>query len=210
MDSGTLQAAAGGFNWVDWVIVGVVALSALVSLMRGLVVEVFSLLIAVAAALMSFYFAQPLAEAMLTGIELPPLRLAIAAVLIYVLTSLLGAIVLYLIRMLVKHTGLSGTDRLLGVVFGLARGLVVIVAMVWLGQLAQLNQSPWWQASSLMPSVESTAGSLSLFLPQSVREMIDPPPAEPAEAGPINGVPVETEPVDAAPVEVESVEQPAV
>ena len=55
------------WNWVDWLIVAVVGLSAVVSLMRGLVVEVFSLLIAVCAALMSFYFALPLADAMLTG-----------------------------------------------------------------------------------------------------------------------------------------------
>ncbi|MCB1606597.1 MAG: CvpA family protein [Xanthomonadales bacterium] len=172
------------WNWVDWLIVAVVGLSAVVSLMRGLVVEVFSLLIAVCAALMSFYFALPLADAMLTGIELPPLRLAVAAVLIYVATSLLGAIVLYLIRMLVKHTGLSGTDRLLGVVFGLARGGVVIIALVWLGQLAGLNKSPWWLASSLMPTAEASAESLSLFLPQSVREMISAPDLVPADPEP--------------------------
>lgn len=173
-----------GFNWVDWMVMALVGASALVSLMRGLVVEVFSLAIAVCAALMSFYFAQPLAEAMLTGIEVPPLRLAVAAVLIYIVTSLIGAIGLYLIRMLIKHTGLSGTDRLLGVIFGVARGLVVIIALVWLGQLARLNQSPWWQASQLMPTIEQSAESLSLFLPQSVREMITDPEVLPAESEP--------------------------
>lgn len=167
--------SGGEFNWADWLIVGVLLLSALVSLLRGLVVEVASLAIAIAGALLAFHFASPAAERFLQGVEVVPLRTGIAALAIYVLTSIVGALVLYLLKRLIQGAGLSGTDRLLGLVFGLARGLLVVVALFWVGSLVRLDQSQWWQQSQLLPGVARAGEALLLFLPANVREMISNP-----------------------------------
>ena len=163
------------FNWADWVIVGVLLLSAVVSLLRGLVVEVASLAIAVAGALLAFHFAAPAAEQFLQGIDVVPLRTGIAALAIYVLTSIIGALALYLLKRLIQGAGLSGTDRLLGLIFGVARGLLIVIALFWVGLLMRLDQSEWWQQSTMMPGVARAADALILFLPANVREMIANP-----------------------------------
>jgi membrane protein required for colicin V production len=162
-------------NWADWLIIGVLLLSAVVSLLRGLVVEVASLAIAILGALLAFHFASPVANQFLQGIDVVPLRTGIAALGIYILTSVVGALLLYLIKRLVQTAGLSGTDRLLGLVFGVARGLLVVVALFWVGMLVRFDQSDWWQQSRLMPGVAQASGALLLFLPANVREMIANP-----------------------------------
>lgn len=172
-----MSETAAALNWADWLILGVLLLSAVVSLLRGLVVEVASLAIAIAGALLAFHFASPVAEQFLQGVEVVPLRTGIAALAIYVLTSLIGAMVLYLIKRLIQTAGLSGTDRLLGLVFGVARGLLVVVALYWVGMLVRFDQSPWWQQSRLLPGVAQASGALLLFLPANVREMIAHPEA---------------------------------
>ncbi len=172
-----MSETAAALNWADWLIIGVLLLSALVSLMRGLVVEVASLAIAIAGVLLAFHFASPVAEQFLQGVDVVPLRVGIAALAIYILTSVVGALFLYLIKQLVRTVGLSGTDRMLGLVFGVARGLLVVVALFWVGMLVRFDQSDWWQQSRLMPTVAQASGALLLFLPANVREMIANPEA---------------------------------
>jgi membrane protein required for colicin V production len=172
-----VSETAAALNWADWLIIGVLVLSALVSLLRGLVVEVASLAIAIAGALLAFHFASPVAEQFLQGVEVVALRTGIAALAIYIMTSVVGALLLYLIKRLVQTVGLSGTDRMLGLVFGVARGLLVVIALFWVGMLVRFDQSDWWQQSRLMPTVAQASGALLLFLPANVREMIANPEA---------------------------------
>ena len=89
-----MSETAAALNWADWLIIGVLLLSAVVSLLRGLVVEVASLAIAILGALLAFHFASPVAEQFLQGVGVVPLRTGIAALAIYVLTSLVGALLL--------------------------------------------------------------------------------------------------------------------
>jgi membrane protein required for colicin V production len=172
-----VSETAAALNWADWLIIGVLLLSALVSLLRGLVVEVASLAIAILGALLAFHFASPVAEQFLRGVEVDALRTGIAAFAIYILTMLVGALLLHLIKRLVQTAGLSGTDRMFGLVFGVARGLLVVIALYWVGMLVRLDQSDWWQQSRLMPTVAHAGGALLLFLPANVREMIANPEA---------------------------------
>ncbi|WP_162956337.1 CvpA family protein, partial [Pseudomonas aeruginosa] len=74
-----------------------------------------------------------------------------ACALLFIATLLLGALVNYLIGELIRVTGLSGTDRFLGMVFGGARGVLLVVLLVGLLSLAPVQQDPWWQQSVLMP-----------------------------------------------------------
>ncbi len=84
-------------------------------------------------------------------IETPSLRVIAACSILFVMTLLLGGLVNYLISQLVKATGLSGTDRFLGMVFGAARGALLVVVAVGLLSLAPVEADAWWRESVVIP-----------------------------------------------------------
>lgn len=137
---------------LDIVILGVVLLSALIGLLRGLFKEVLSLASWLAAFMLALYFAPVLAERLEGQLADGSVRLAAAFVAIFLGTLLAGALVQWLVGTLVRTTGLTGTDRFLGFLFGSARGaLLCIVAIMALRQFAEGGQ--WWQSSVLVPEL---------------------------------------------------------
>jgi len=139
------------FAWVDWLIIGIVAVSALISLTRGFVKEALSLVTWVVAGLVAWAFGGALAELLVGYIETPSLRVITACAILFVLTLILGGLINYLIGQLVLVTGLTGTDRFLGMVFGAARGVLLVVVAVGLLSLAPVEADTWWRESELIP-----------------------------------------------------------
>jgi membrane protein required for colicin V production len=150
--------------WVDIVIPGIIAISALFSLMRGFVREALSLMGWLAAFWIALTFAKSLADLFLTGITLPSVRMVVAFTILFVVTLVLMALVNHLASQLVKRTGLTGTDRMIGMIFGVARGVVVVAVMVFLAGLTTLPQDPWWQESLLIGVFQELATWLRLTL----------------------------------------------
>ena len=150
--------------WVDIVIPGIIAISALFSLMRGFVREALSLIGWLAAFWIALTFAKSLADLFLSGITLPSVRMVVAFTILFVVTLVLTALINHLAGQLVKRTGLTGTDRMIGMVFGVARGVVVVAAMVFLAGLTTLPQDPWWQESLLIGVFQELATWLRLTL----------------------------------------------
>ncbi|UJJ31919.1 CvpA family protein [Halopseudomonas maritima] len=138
-------------TWVDWAIVAIIVVSALISLTRGFVKEALSLLTWVIAGLVAWLFGGALAELFVPYIETPSLRVIAACSILFVMTLLLGGLINYLIGQLVKVTGLSGTDRFLGMVFGAARGALLVVVAVGLLSLAPVEADIWWRESVVIP-----------------------------------------------------------
>lgn len=136
---------------VDWAIVAVIALSALISLTRGFVKEALSLLTWVIAGLVAWLFGGALADLLVDYIATPSIRVITACAILFVLTLILGGLINYLIGQLVLVTGLTGTDRFLGMVFGAARGALLVVVAVGLLSLAPVEGDVWWRESSLIP-----------------------------------------------------------
>lgn len=139
------------FTWVDWSIIALIAVSGLISLTRGFVREALSLLVWVVAGALAWLYGGALAEHLAPYIELPSARVIAGCAILFVLTLMVGALLTHLLGMLVQATGLTGTDRLLGMVFGLARGGLLVVVVVGLLSLAPVQQDPWWQQSKLLP-----------------------------------------------------------
>lgn len=138
-------------NWADWVIVAVIVVSALLSLRRGFVKEALSLVTWVAAFIVARVFTDNLSVLLAGYIDTPSARVIAAFAILFIGVLILGAIINKLIGMIVEATGLSSTDRLLGMVFGIARGGLLVVVIVALLGMTPVKQDRWWSQSQLIP-----------------------------------------------------------
>lgn len=168
-------------NWADWAILGIIAISVLVSLLRGFVREAMSLAVWVLAFWAAFSFAEPGASWLERFVELPSARLTLAFALIFLLALVLGGLVTYLVGQLVDKTGMTGTDRMVGMVFGAIRGAALVTVIVMLAGLTPFPRDPWWQESRLMPFFERASLWASRFLPETLGSQIGYDSAEPED-----------------------------
>lgn len=159
-------------NWADYLIVIVIALSMLIGLWRGLLREVISLATWIAAFAIAFLFAEDGAVHLAPYLDIPSLRIAAAFGGLFLITLLLGGLVGILASYLVHYTGLTGTDRVLGMIFGLARGATVIVLLVLAAGMTPLPKDPWWQQSLLLRHFQDSALWLQGFLPPELAQHI--------------------------------------
>ncbi len=158
---------------VDLAILGILAVSVIVSLFRGFIKEVFSLLVWVAAFFAASQFSGAIAEALEAHIAVPSARVIIAFVGVFLLVLLVGGLLNYLVGKLVEHTGLSATDRLFGSLFGLLRGLVIIMVAVVISRFTPFPQDPWWQESRLIPQFEQMTDWAVDRLPPVMQDVLD-------------------------------------
>lgn len=137
--------------WIDYAILAIIGISTLVSLVRGFVKEAVSLVIWISAFFVASTFYANLAN-LLTNISDQLLRNAAAIAILFITTLIFGALVNYLIGQLVSKTGLSGTDRILGLVFGALRGVLIIGAMLFfVDAFSGAANTTWWKNSILIP-----------------------------------------------------------
>jgi len=139
------------FTWVDWAIIAIIAISSLISLSRGFVKEALSLLTWIVAGVVAWMFGGALSQHLDAYIQTPSMRVIAACAILFIATLLVGALVNYLVGELIRVTGMSGTDRFLGMVFGGARGALLVVLLVGLLSLAPVQQDTWWHESTLIP-----------------------------------------------------------
>ncbi|MBT3427759.1 MAG: CvpA family protein [Gammaproteobacteria bacterium] len=139
---------------VDLIIIAVVAISTAISLLRGFVREALSLGVWVLALVVARVLSGPVAEILRPYIENSTMRLGVSYVVLIIATLFIGALLTNAVSDLVRRTGLSGTDRMIGLFFGAARGLIVVMIVVAvMYYLTALPEAPWWQESVLVPQV---------------------------------------------------------
>jgi membrane protein required for colicin V production len=154
--------------WIDYILLAIIAISALLSLWRGFVKEALSLASWIAALWVALLFFHDLADWLARWIETPSVRDAVGFGLLFVVTVLVGGLVGYLAGELVAKTGLTATDRALGMIFGVARGVILVAVLVLLAGLTTLPQDPWWQESLLLKHFQDMALWLRSFLPVDI------------------------------------------
>lgn len=138
-------------NWIDFAIIGVVALSTLISLLRGFLKEAISLAIWFSAFLIASFFYEDLAI-FLTYFNEQIVRNAVAILILFVTTLVAGGLINLAVQKLVEFTGLSGTDRALGIVFGMLRGVLIVSAILFfMDAFTPASKTDWWQNSQLIP-----------------------------------------------------------
>jgi len=157
-------------NGLDWIIVAVVLVSGGISVIRGFVKEAISLATWVLAFWVALVFAAKLALLLPASLESPTLRWLTAAVSLFMTTLLVGGLANFLLSTLVERTGLSGTDRALGVVFGILRGIVIVALLVLVGGETSLRAEQWWTESSLRPYFDPVADWMKTHYPAEMAE----------------------------------------
>lgn len=144
----------------DWIILAVVIISGGLSLFRGFIKEAISLIAWVSAFIVASKFYEPLA-AKLTFLSDEIVRKAGACVILFLATFIVVGLCGSIISSLVNKVGLSGTDRLLGMVFGILRGVLVVCVVLALMQigfklhiLSFVADSPFYRDSLFIPELQ--------------------------------------------------------
>jgi membrane protein required for colicin V production len=155
----------GHMNWADIAILTIIGISALISLFRGFVREALSLVAWVVAFWIALTFTEQAADLLIETVSIPSIRRVIAFIGLLVVTLIATGIVNHLIGKLIDKTGLTGTDRMLGLVFGVIRGVAIVGVLVILAGLTRVPQDPWWKEAVLMRHFEELAVLVIGFLP---------------------------------------------
>ena len=158
--------------WIDIAILALIVLSAVLSLFRGFIKEALALASWLVALWVAMMFYENFAQVLAQWIAEPSLQRIIAFTVLFVSVLLLGAILNYIAGKLVKKTGMAGTDRMLGVVFGVARGAVIVAILVLLAGLTPMPQDSWWQESHLIIYFQDFALWMRDFLPEEFSKNI--------------------------------------
>ena len=138
-------------NWIDYTIIGVIVLSALISIVRGFIKESLSLISWVLAFFIASRFYMYITR-YLTYFESDVVRIAVAIAILFIATLIVCSIITYIISQFVQKTGLSGTDRVLGVYLGIIRGILVVAAVLFfVDTFTPLSQTLEWEQSLLIP-----------------------------------------------------------
>lgn len=155
-------------TWVDFVIIGVIFLSCFISLIRGFVREALSLTGWIVSFIIAWKLHGSFATFFQTSIGNLNLRLIVAFFILFTLSMIMFAVVNFFAGKIVVRTGLSGADRVIGVLFGFLRGVVLVSALVALAGLTQLPKAELWQHSYLVVKFQAIAIWLTGFLPPEV------------------------------------------
>lgn len=157
----------------DWILLGVLLASMVVGLWRGLVYEVLSLAGWVAAFVVAQWLA-PDVVGLLPFIKGAPasVQYAVAFAVVFVVTVFVAGLVSWLIKKLVETVGLRPVDRTLGGVFGLARGVVLLLALTVVLQLTGLSRDAWWSTAQGPVWLEVVLTGLKPLLPQTFVEYL--------------------------------------
>jgi membrane protein required for colicin V production len=159
-------------NGLDYAILALLVLSMLASVLRGAVRELMSLVSWVIAVWLAVRFAAYAATFMPQSLSNPSLRLAAGLAVVFLGALLVLALLTLVVSGLMRKSPLSGADRLLGGVFGFARGIVLLGAATLIVGLTPLPRERIWKEAKLTPALESLALAVRGYLPRAVGERI--------------------------------------
>lgn len=156
----------------DGVLLTVLLLSVLLGAWRGLVYEVLSVAGWVAAFVLAQAYADEVAVVLpLEGLS-PPLQLAVGFVAVFIAVAFAGGLLAWLVKKLVASVGLRPVDRILGSAFGLARGVVMLLAFAVVVSMSPLRDAVWWQGSAVADMLVATLHAIKPLLPEPVARYI--------------------------------------
>lgn len=148
----------------DWILIALLTASMLVGAWRGLVYEVMSVIGWIAAFLLAQWFAPEVADKLPMQSSGETLRYAAAFVLVFIASVFAAGLLSSLMKKLISAVGLRPVDRILGAVFGVFRGLILLLALSVVVHMTALQESDWW--------VESKGGPMLITMLKGLRPML--------------------------------------
>lgn len=158
-------------NITDYIIIAVIAVSTLISLGRGFLKELISLAIWIIGFWVALKFYAPLSVILKPYITNDSVRLIVSFAGLFLTVLILGALFSYLLSFVIDKSGLSGFDRLLGMIFGCARGILLVGIILLLISTTAFVQDAWWKESVLIPHLQILVDWLRMFVPQKMTEL---------------------------------------
>jgi membrane protein required for colicin V production len=156
----------------DGLLLTVLLLSVLLGAWRGLVYEVLSVAGWVAAFVLAQAYADEVALMLPLGGLSPPLQLAAGFLVVFIAVAFAGGLLAWLVKKLVASVGLRPVDRILGSAFGLARGVVMLLAFAVVVSMSPLRDAPWWQQSVVADALVATLHAIKPLLPEPVARYV--------------------------------------
>ncbi|MEQ1594050.1 MAG: CvpA family protein [Casimicrobium sp.] len=156
----------------DIAVLIVVLLSALLGLWRGVIREVFALGAWIAAIACMFLFGEKLAQMLPFAADTPWLRSLAGYALVFVAVFVTMSIVGFLFSKMINAIGLSCIDRALGMMFGVIRGALIAVLLVFVAGATALPQMSWWRDSATAKPLATIASILRNRLPEDLAKRI--------------------------------------
>lgn len=155
----------------DYGVIVIVVASLALGLWRGLIGEVLALLAWVLAGLAAWQIGPEVGE-LLTSIADPAWRLLAGYAVVFFGVLIVLALVRLAVRGLLKALGLTAVDRMLGVFFGIARGLLIVLIVVAVGGMTSVPKQEWWAKAQLAPPLETAVLALKPWLPPEMAKRI--------------------------------------
>ena len=159
---------------LDWIFLGVLAASLLIGAWRGLVFEVLSLFGWVVSFFVAQWFAQDVANWLPMGESAGGLRYAAGFVIVFIASVFAFGFLTSLAKKLIDAIGLRPADRALGAVFGLLRGVVLLLAVAVVAGLTPMGAAAWWQESQAAPILAEVLQRLKPVLPEEFSRHLPP------------------------------------
>lgn len=160
-------------NWADLTIIAIGLLSAAVGVYRGFIRETLSLIAWVLAFWAAFTYAEALSPQFAQYIESPQLRIVAAFAALFIATLLVLSIIGYLLYRLFRASGIVGTDRVLGGLFGIVRAVVLVAVVLLLARLTAYPEEAWWQQSLLIRQMNPVVMFFYELLPPDIAKHLE-------------------------------------
>ncbi|MDP1651151.1 MAG: CvpA family protein [Rhodocyclaceae bacterium] len=156
----------------DYVVLGVMTISLLLGVTRGVISEILALVAWLAAFIAARLWAVPAGDLILAELSDPLWRQLAGFGAIFVAVLILFAVLRWLVTLLLKASGLRPLDRVLGALFGMARGILVVLVLVLLAGLTPLPQQQWWRQAMFAPPLETGVLAVKPWLPPELAKRI--------------------------------------
>jgi membrane protein required for colicin V production len=157
----------------DYAVIAIIVLSAAVGWWRGFMYELFSLIGWLAAYIVASTFSAQMVRHVPMEVGADNIRSAAAFAFLFIATLIVAALFSWFLARLAKYAGLSGIDRKFGAVFGMLRGGLVVIALVWLGGLTDLPQLPFWRNALSSKPLQQAALYAKDYMPEKRSMEID-------------------------------------
>ncbi|WP_449370055.1 CvpA family protein [Thiomonas sp.] len=150
---------------LDWFLLVVMGLSVLISLLRGAVYEIVTLLGWIAGVWFAAHFAPSLGARYLQAIDNTDMRLLAAYAMCFIVVVLSAGILASMLRLLLRASGLVIFDRSMGALIGLVKGVALSLLLVALAAQTALSHSAMWKTAVLIPPAQSLLLAIRPWLP---------------------------------------------